>query len=251
MTSSNSAPDSATPPAFFSVWKSNFPIVINSVKAHPLLAGTLVICSIVHSILPMIGFIPSLAAMVSMIFIQYTIMQAVWSNINEGVPRYSITDNAVQWKMVLVAILVNVIAFLLALVLFLPGIWFAIKSSFSTMMVCLEKRAPRDAISRSHQLTKGYFWVTLWFHALAPMLITLVLFIGLFVVAIALGMTVGLVSKDLADLLRIPLIVIFMVVLYASFLTMSPPLVHLYAFLSRQTKSTSADDLSSVQQARQ
>jgi hypothetical protein len=170
------------------------------------------------------------------VFIDYTIFLAVWSNINDGAPRYDVSNNDVQWKMVLTQILVNVLTFLLTLLLVLPGIWFAIKSSYSTMMVCVEGRNAKDSVSRSHQLTKGTFLLTLWFRSIAPALIISGILLVLVIVGLIITVPLAMVSKDLANMTRGPLLGLFLMSFYAAYLTMTPPLVHLYAYINRNSE---------------
>jgi hypothetical protein len=248
MTSSNSAVDVTSTPKFLSTWKSNLPIAMESAKLHPLLVGTLVASSVIHAIFPLAGVLCSVASMICLVFIEYTIMQAVWSNINEGRPRYLVTNSGVQWNMVLTLILVNFLTILLSLLLVLPGIWFAIKSSFSLMAVCLEDKGSRDAISRSHQLTKGNFLITFWFRSIAPALIVLSLFIVVVIVGIIITVPIVMVSKQAASMVNAPMQAIFLIIFYAAYLTMVAPMVHLYAHINRKSTLNTADDLAAVQE---
>ena len=250
MTYGNSAIDLSSPPSFMLTWKSNLPLVIQSMKLHPLLMGLLLVSGIVHAVIPLAGVLASVGAAIAIAFIEYTIIKAVWSNIVDGAPNYIVTDTNVQWRMVGTQILVNILMFLLALLFIFPGAWFLIKSCLSLMATCLEDKAPVDAIKRSHELTNGHFLKTLGMCFGWPLAIIMSFALVAFVVMLIILLPAKMVSEQLGTILTIPIQATLTIALYALMLSMKPPLVHLYAFISRAGTHNTADDLSGVHQNR-
>ncbi len=246
----NGAIDLTSPPVFLETWKLNLQIVNQSIQRHPLLVGLLLASSVVHAIFPLASMLASLAAMISLTFIEYTIIRAVWSNIHDGVPNYVVTDTNIQWLMTVTLILANFIAFLLALLLILPGGWYFVKSCLALMAVCLENKTPVDAIKRSHELTKGHFARTFVTCFGAPFLLTFAFAFMLLFCILIIMVPANLISDQLGALVKIPVQIVLTMMLYGFVLTMKPPLVHLFAFLTNTSSQNYRQQFSIIKQTR-
>ncbi|MBS1952637.1 MAG: hypothetical protein JST89_00480 [Cyanobacteria bacterium SZAS-4] len=250
MTHGNSAIDVTSPPKFMECWKGNLQIVGRSIQLHPLLVCLLLASAVIHTLVPLLGALASIAATISLTFIEFTIIRAVWSNIHDGIPNYVVTDTSAQWMMTVTTLLVNLLTILLALLLILPGGWYLVKSCLSLMAVCLENKTPVDAIKRSHELTKGYFGKAFVICLGAPFLITLAIGLLMLIAVVIVMLPANLISDKLGAVVKIPLQIVLTLMLYSLGLTMKPPLVHLYAFLTQAGSQTTATDYSNVGQSR-
>lgn len=100
--------------------------------------------------------------------------------------------NRTWLKLLRTGLLVGVLTWLGILLLVLPGMWFAMRSLFSSTIVVLEGRSGRDAVRRSFALTRGQFWRLSGLLSL----VALLSFVFLFVVGFVAGLVGGFGGMD-------------------------------------------------------
>jgi len=103
----------------------------------------------------------------------YSYIRAGWIIItlrmNKGEEcRFGDWKNGRRWliNMTLTMFLVGVGTTLASLLLIIPGIFFAVRTSFAAFLVVDEDLGPIEAIKRSNELITGYSWQILLYHAL-------------------------------------------------------------------------------------
>lgn len=129
-----------------------------------------------------------------------------------------------------VSLLAGLAVFGGTLLLIIPGIIFSVWFSFSVYILILEDVRGTQALSQSRELTRNYFWPTLW-RWIAPyfvygLVMTIILIIPIYLIGLALGHPMAgfaevtpwwssLIS-NVISILTVPLFTIIGVLLYNS-----------------------------------
>lgn len=95
--------------------------------------------------------------------------------------------NRTWLKLLRTSLLVALLTWLGILLLVVPGMWFALRSLFSSTIVVLEGRSGRDAVRRSFALTRGQLWRLSGLFFLVALLGSVFLFVVVLVVALVGG----------------------------------------------------------------
>lgn len=142
------------------------------VTARSGIVGCLLATSVIDILWPATLWVMILAQWIISAFLGFSMIQLVW-NANAS-PEKRIEDRRTPWiKLSLLELTYTIIMFLLWLLLFIPGIWWAVCSSLAFVIIAVENRGIIESLTRSHQLIKGYFWLAVRY--LGPINLMLVL----------------------------------------------------------------------------
>lgn len=222
----------SSPPSYFAVWKENIPTVIKSLQQHPLMVGAIVVAAIADGIIKAQGEdsplkpLAGLCGLVSAIcayFIMFTTMNMTFQKRQTGVADFVADNVTLQWRMVGMIWLFNVMCFVGLFCLVLPGCAVFVLFSMSVAAVALDGLTIREALGESLKLAKSDLMKTVWFCAIAP----LILNIGYLAICFAGGFIIALAVRPFAG----PFAALAALGGWLFYLTVAPPMVHLYAYL--------------------
>lgn len=111
------------------------------------------------------------------------------------------------------------VASVLAIVCALVFIWGLVRLSLSWAVVSIEKVSGFQAMKRSIELTKGFFWRTLWFQLLVSLIVYVVLSVLQYALSALFIHIIGTILFTLVVVLLLPLIVIGNAELYVDLRT--------------------------------
>ncbi len=119
------------------------------------------------------------------------IVVSLWLNASQYIQIKAVTENSkisvkdllkqgwgILGKFFITSIVAGLVVVLGFMLLFIPGIIFAVWFSFALPVLLFEEKSGPDALSRSRELVKGRFWQVAWYMAFPVLIIILVQAVG-------------------------------------------------------------------------
>jgi hypothetical protein len=167
--------------------------------------------------------------------ISYFVIKMTWRQLQEqDYKTIAPASAAVINFMFAVCFLYGLATILLSLLLVVPGVWWAARSSLAIVFVCIENASPIEAFKKSHQLVQGHFWLTVRYLVLGPLAVFLLILISIVIIS---GIVDAIANQSTA--LGRVITAVGIVAVYCLQLSVSSLLVRLYAYLKFPPKAAS------------